>query len=69
MPVIFVLFNFGDCLGRLAAGLSRAAPASSLLTLYCLLRGTLVPAVLLCHLATPHPWRLPLVFRSAAPEP
>ena len=62
MPGLFVLFNMGDCLGRLAAGLSRVAPASWLMTMYCCARLVLVPAILCCHLVTPHQWMVPLVF-------
>ena len=63
MPSIFLLFNLGDCLGRLAAGTSRSAPASWALALYCLGRCMLVPAILCCSLVTPHRWLLPVVFK------
>ena len=68
MPFIFLLFNLGDCLGRLTAGLSRSAPATWGLALYCTARCALVPAILSCNLVTPHQWLLPLVFRWAAQQ-
>ncbi len=68
MPLMFLAFNAGDVCGRLAAGVepwrSRAPPMSFLIS-YSALRGVLLLGLVLCHIVTPSPWQLPLLFRSA----
>ena len=61
-----MLFNAGDLGGRLLAGVGsqkhKSLPAAVLLS-YAAARVLLVVGLLLCHVVTPHPWRLPLAYR------
>ena len=68
-PLLFLLFNGGDLGGRLLAGIGdqqHRAPAAGTLVTYAVSRIVLVIGLLLCHVVTPHPWRLPELFRSAS---
>lgn len=68
-PLLFLLFNGGDLVGRLLAGIGdqqHRAPAAGTLVTYAVSRVVLVIGLLLCHVVTPHPWRLPELFRSAS---
>lgn len=69
VPLMFLAFNAGDVCGRLAAGLepwrSKAPPMSFLIS-YSALRGLLLLGLVLCHVVTPAPWQLPLLFRRAS---
>ncbi len=71
-PLLFLVFNGGDLLGRLLAGLGpwRRQPLSvgALLT-YALSRIVLVAGLLLCHVVTPRPWALPDALRRARCAP
>ena len=65
-PLLFLVFNGGDMLGRCLAGLGpwhARAPAVGALLAYALARVALVAGQLLCHVVTPRPWRLPVLFR------
>ncbi|CAL8462012.1 g1543 [Coccomyxa elongata] len=66
-PLLFLLFNGGDLGGRLLAGIGQQqhrAPGTGALLTYALTRVVLVTGLLLCHVITPHPWRLPELVRS-----
>jgi hypothetical protein len=68
-PLLFLLFNGGDLGGRLLAGIGEQqhkSPAPGTLLTYAISRVVLVIGLLLCHVVTPHPWRLPEPFRWAA---
>ncbi len=68
-PLMFLLFNGGDLGGRLQAGIGQQqhrAPGTVALLTYALSRMVLVIGLLLCHVITPHPWRLPELVRWAA---
>ena len=68
MPMLFLLFNLGDLLGRLLSGVGAYAhksPPAGVLMAYALCRSMLAAALLFCHVVTPHAWRLPELFRSA----
>lgn len=67
-PMLFLLFNLGDLLGRLLSGVGAYAhksPPAGILIGYSLCRAVLAAALLFCHVVTPHAWRLPELFRSA----
>ncbi|KAK9906501.1 hypothetical protein WJX75_002983 [Coccomyxa subellipsoidea] len=69
VPFIFLVFNAGDFLGRLAAGLepwrSRAPPMAFLIT-YSAARALLVGGLVLCNVVTAAPWQLPVLLKSDA---
>ena len=66
VPLIFVLFNAGDVLGRALAGFgswaARSPPVPTLLA-YGAARILLAAAFLWCHVVTASPWALPTIFR------
>ena len=67
-PLLFLVFNGGDLLGRVLAGIGpwRTQPLSvGALLAYALSRIVLVVGLLLCHVVTPHPWALPYALRRA----
>ena len=64
-PLLFLLFNLGDLLGRLLSGIGpyvRTSPRPSVLVGYALSRVALAAALIFCHVVTPHAWRAPEVF-------
>ncbi|CAL5222718.1 g5121 [Coccomyxa viridis] len=66
-PLLFLLFNMGDLLGRLLSGIGayvHKSPPTSLLMGYALSRIVLAAALVFCHVVTPHAWRAPELFRS-----
>ena len=66
VPFMFLVFNGGDIIGRLLAGVepwrSRPPPMRSLIT-YSALRGLVVIGLVLCNVVTPAPWQLPVLLR------
>lgn len=69
--MLFLVYNGGDLLGRMAAGCGRwavKAPRMSVLGTYTAARALVAAAMLVCHVVTPAPWRLPVVFGCAAPR-
>lgn len=65
VPLIFVLFNVGDFLGRSLAGYgpwARGAPVPFSILAYSLLRGALAAGFMFCHLVMPTSWKLPQFF-------
>ena len=65
-PLLFLLFNVGDLLGRLLSGVGayvHKSPPASLLMGYALSRIALAAALVFCHVVTPHAWRAPELFR------
>ena len=70
-PLLFLLFNGGDLGGRLLAGIGQQQhrpPGTGALLTYALSRVVLVIGLLLCHVITPHPWRLPELVRCGCPD-
>ncbi|CAK0783744.1 hypothetical protein CVIRNUC_006943 [Coccomyxa viridis] len=66
-PLLFLLFNLGDLLGRLLSGIGpyvHKSPRPSMLMGYALSRIVLAAALIFCHVVTPHAWRAPEVFGS-----
>ena len=69
VPFLFLVYNGGDLLGRMAAGCGRwavQAPRMSVLGTYTAARALVAAATLVCHVVTPGPWRLPVVFGCAS---
>jgi len=69
VPMLFLVYNGGDLLGRMAAGCGRwaaQAPRLRVLGAYCAARVAVAAALLFCRVVTPRPWRLPAVFGCAA---
>ena len=66
MPFMFLVFNGGDFIGRLLAGLepwrSRPPPMGTLIA-YSALRGLVVIGLVFCNVVTPSPWQLPVLLR------
>ena len=65
-PLLFLLFNMGDLLGRLLSGIGayvHKSPPPGLLMGYALSRIVLAAALVFCHVVTPHAWRAPELFR------
>ena len=70
-PLLFLVFNGGDTLGRCLAALGpwhERSPRVGTLLAYALARLVLVAGQLLCHVVTPRPWRLPDLFRCSFPN-
>ena len=64
-PLLFLLFNLGDLLGRLLSGIGpyvHKSPRPSMLMGYALSRIVLAAALIFCHVVTPHAWRAPELF-------
>ncbi|CAL8462533.1 g2066 [Coccomyxa elongata] len=69
VPFIFLVFNAGDFLGRLAAGLEpwrSKAPPMAFLIAYSAARALLVGGLVLCNVVTAAPWQLPVLLKSDA---
>ncbi|KAK9838449.1 hypothetical protein WJX81_000010 [Elliptochloris bilobata] len=67
VPLLFLAYNGGDLLGRMAAGCGSWAvnpPRMRVLGTYTAARALVALAMLLCHVVTPEPWRLPVLFSS-----
>lgn len=65
-PLLFLLFNLGDLLGRLLSGTGpyvHRSPRESLLMGYALGRVVLAVALVFCHVVTPHAWHASELFR------
>ena len=65
-PLLFLLFNLGDLVGRLLSGIGpyvNKSPPATMLVGYSLSRIVLAAALVFCHVVTPHTWRAPEVFR------
>lgn len=66
VPFIFLVFNAGDFLGRLAAGLEpwrSKAPPMAFLIAYSAARALLVGGLVLCNVVTAAPWQLPVLLK------
>lgn len=63
-PLTFLLFNIGDFVGRLLAGVwPQRAPEAGPMLVGVVARTVLMPLLLLCNVIRPHSWALPRVFR------
>lgn len=70
MPLLFLAYNGGDLVGRMAAGCGRWAttpPRVGVLGAYSAARVAVAFAMLCCYVVTPGPWRLPVLFRCTTP--
>ncbi|EIE23913.1 hypothetical protein COCSUDRAFT_62444 [Coccomyxa subellipsoidea C-169] len=69
VPFIFLVFNAGDFVGRLAAGLEpwrSQAPPMAFLIVYSAARALIVGGLVLCNVVTAAPWQLPVLLKSDA---
>jgi hypothetical protein len=67
---MFLVFNGGDFIGRLLAGVEpwrSTPPRMATLIGYSLARILVVVGLVFCNVVTPSPWSLPVLLRWAVP--